>query len=86
MSCILQLEKDGLMNAHVEEVDGFAVIETDKHPPKGAETMVIPEPKLAPESTSPLNEKPDLNAVPSGPLSHENSLQPTKSRKAPVMP
>ena len=73
------------MNAHIEEIDGFAAVETNKTPPPGAQTFVIPEVRSPTENT-PISEQPDLNAVPSGPLSHHNSSQATESRKAPIMP
>ncbi|KAG9045231.1 hypothetical protein FS837_006792 [Tulasnella sp. UAMH 9824] len=88
----LQLEKEGLMNAHLEDRDGFAVLETTtsrtRYPPANAETMVIP--LAAKSETGKLGSKevlsPDLDAVPSGPASKANTMQAKESKKAPVLP
>jgi hypothetical protein len=74
------------MNAHMEEVDGFTAVETNRTPPPGAQTLVIPEVKSPAETPNHHDEKLDLNAVPSGPMSHQRSLHATETRKAPVLP
>ncbi len=81
------------MNAHVEERDGFMLVRKDTNtaPPPDAETMVIPHAQpmvsesenLQEDSEKPL---PDLEAVPSGPVSRANTKEATTSRKAPVLP
>ncbi|KAG8943407.1 hypothetical protein FRC00_011171 [Tulasnella sp. 408] len=88
----LQLEKEGLMNAHLEDRDGFAVLETTtsrtRYPPANAETMVIPLAAKSETRTPGSREalSPDLDAVPSGPASKANTMQAKESKKAPVLP
>lgn len=79
------------MNAHLEERDGFTVLETTasrmQDPPADAETMVIPLAKS--EVNKPgvqASLSPDLDAVPSGPSSRANTTQAKQSKKAPVLP
>lgn len=72
-----------MMNAHLEERDGFTVVEKNKTPPENAETLVIPDakPQAGGEAT-----QLDLAAVPSGPASRGNTQEPKESKKAPVLP
>ncbi|KAG8960598.1 hypothetical protein FRC03_006347 [Tulasnella sp. 419] len=99
----LQLEKEGLMNAHIRTEDGFEVVECNKDvpPPPNATTLVIPttsrtDDKGVRDGNSGVDEKRGsatevdetmLCAVPSGPSSKTpGSSEPTKLKKAPVMP
>lgn len=87
----LQLEKEGLMNAHLEERDGFTVLETTasrmQDLPADAETMVIPLAKSEVDKPGlQASLSPDLDAVPSGPSSRANTTQAKQSKKAPVLP
>lgn len=79
------------MNAHLEDRDGFTVLETSasrmQDPPADAETMVIPLAKSEiNKSGLEASMSPDLDAVPSGPASRANTTQAKKSKKAPVLP
>ena len=73
------------MNAHMQDRDGFTVVEKSTYPPPQAETMVIPDsnPPANPTVTEEKS-RPDLVPVPDGPADH--TLKPTESRKAPVLP
>jgi len=75
------------MNAHLEERDGFTVVEmeSERAPPPNATTLVIPVTKsrAGPNGTV---DQPALDAVPSGPASRADTREAKEAKKAPVLP